>query len=91
VFFYFFVFCFLVGFYLVFFFHSHYLIVLLGVELILLSVFLSFVMFYFSCLVYYGSFLYLLVLVCIGGFRVSLLVSLSRFLGKDFWVFGFIK
>ncbi len=81
---YFFVFSFLVGFYLVFFFHSHYIIVLLGLELILFSVFVSFVMYYFNSVVYFGSFIFLLVLVCMGGFRVSLLVSISRFFGKDF-------
>lgn len=83
-FFYFFVLCFFVGFYLIFFYHSHYLIVLLGLELVLLSVFLGFVIFYFSSLVYFGPFVFLLVLVCMGGFRVSLLVSVSRFYGKDF-------
>jgi len=80
-----------VGLYMVFFFHSHYMIVLLGLELVLLSIFFCFRMFYFSSLSYFGSFVYLLVLVCMGGFSVSLLVHISRSFGKDFWCFGFVK
>uniref|UniRef100_UPI00315CCD5D NADH dehydrogenase subunit 4L n=1 Tax=Allonothrus sinicus TaxID=3138099 RepID=UPI00315CCD5D len=90
-FFYLFCFLFLVGFYLIFYFHSHYLIVLLGLEMVLLSVFFSVAVFFFGGLVSFGPFVFLLLLVCMGGFSVSLLVSVSRSFGKDFWRFGFLK
>jgi len=35
-------------------------------------------------------FLFLLVLVCIGGFGISLLTSFSRFKGFDFYIFKFL-
>jgi len=35
-------------------------------------------------------FVFLLVLVCIGGFGVSVMVDLARRLGRDFWFFDFV-
>lgn len=81
----------LVGFYLIFVFYRHYLLVLLGLEFVMLSVFLFVrvgVGFYYLGV---GKFLFLLVLVCMGGFGVSVLVFVSRGHGRDTWKFGVVK
>jgi hypothetical protein len=62
--------------------------VLLGLEVSLLSVFVL-ISYGLSCrLVSWCCFVFLLVLVCIGGFGVSLMVSLARCCGRDFWSLG---
>jgi hypothetical protein len=81
----------LIGFYVVFVFYRHYLLVLLGLEFVMLSVFLFVsvrVGFYYLGV---GKFLFLLVLVCIGGFSVSVLVFVCRLSGRDVWKFGVLK
>lgn len=64
------------------------MVILLGLEVMLFSLFMLLCVVYLKLLVGQAAFLYLLVLVCIGGFGVSLLVSVSRSLGKDFWFIG---
>jgi hypothetical protein len=84
-------FCFfLVGFYVMFFYHFHYMLLLLGLELILLSVFVLFRYGLSGFLVSWCCFVFLLVLVCMGGFGISLVVSLARCCGRDFWFGGFL-
>jgi len=67
-----------------FFYHFHYMVVLLGLEMVLLSIFVFFTYVLTGFLVSWGCFAFLLVLVCIGGFGVSLVVSLARGFGRDF-------
>jgi hypothetical protein len=86
---YFFFLVFLVGFFVMFFYHYHYMIVLVGLEMVLLSVFVFFCYSLACPLVSWVCFVFILVLVCMGGFGVSLLVGLSRVVGKDFWSVGF--
>jgi len=81
---------FLVGMLVISTFHSHYMLVLLGLEMSMLAIFLFFCCFYLSSLGYPGSFLFLMIMVCMGGFRVSLLVYVSRSRGRDFWGFSFL-
>jgi hypothetical protein len=75
---------FLIGFYVMFLYHFHYIIVLLGLEMVLLSVFVFFSYRLTGSLVSWVCFVFLLVLVCIGGFGISLVVALSRCRGRDF-------
>jgi hypothetical protein len=67
-----------------FFYYFHYMIVLLGLELVLLSVFVYLGYSLVGFLVSWGRFVFLLVLVCIGGFSVSLVVGLARSCGREF-------
>jgi hypothetical protein len=60
------------------------MMVLLGLELILLSIFVYFSYVLTGFLVSWGCFAFLLVLVCMGGFSVSLVVGLARVGGQDF-------
>ena len=39
---------------------------------------------------FHGLFLFLVVVVCMGGFSISLLVGVSRYYGRDFWFFRYI-
>lgn len=75
---------FLIGFYLMFFYHFHYIIALLGLEMCLLSVFVFISYLFGGFLSSWVCFVFLLVLVCMGGFGVSLLVNLARCCGRDF-------
>jgi hypothetical protein len=72
------------GFYLMFFYHQHYMLVLLGLELVLLTIFVFFSYIMGGFLASWVCFVFLLVLVCMGGYGVSLLVSLARSRGRDF-------
>jgi hypothetical protein len=61
------------------FYNVHYVYLLLLLEGLLLGVFLYIIfhgLFFFGL---FGLFLFLLVMVCLGGFSISLLVSLARF------------
>jgi hypothetical protein len=62
----------------------HYIIVLLFLESLLLSVFLYFGFGFIISFGLAGLFVFILIIVCMGGFRISLLVSLARFFGRDF-------
>jgi len=66
------------------------MIVLLLLELILLGVFLFLCVGNFSGFGIQMLFLFLLIMVCIGGYGISLLISSIRFLGRDFSVGNFI-
>jgi hypothetical protein len=66
------------------------MILLLLLEMILLAVFLFIGLRLMVVYGVHGLFSFLLVIVCIGGFGVSLLVSLSRLFGRDFWFFRFV-
>nr|SPC34977.1 NADH dehydrogenase subunit 4L [Paraleius leontonychus] len=75
----------LFGFVIFLFYNVHYLVLLLSIELILLGTL-------FFLFVNWGGgeslvnvFLFFLLMACMGGFSVSLLVSLFRGLGRDFW------
>ncbi len=81
---------FVVGFYVIFLYHFHYMVVLLGLEMVLLSVFVFFRYGLAGSLVSWACFVFLLVLVCMGGFGISLVVSLARCRGRDFWSVGFL-
>ena len=77
-------FLFFYRFFIFVFYNVHYLILLLLLEGLLLR---SFLLLGISFLYLYGLvglFVFLLVVVCIGGFGISLLVSVSRFHGRDF-------
>lgn len=76
--------------FLILFYNSHYIVLLLMVELLLLSIFIYLLFDFFGVLGLYGAFLFILVTVCLGGYRISLLVATSRFFGRDFWFFKFI-
>ena len=69
---------------MVFHYHLHYIVILLGLEMMLFSLFVLFCTIFLKGILGYGVFLYLLILVCMGGYGVSLLVCLSRSVGKDF-------
>jgi hypothetical protein len=64
--------------------------ILLVIELFLLVVFLMLFLTVFFGFGFQLLFIFLLVVVCLGGFSVSLLVSLARFSGRDFWYFRFV-
>ncbi len=66
------------------FFNVHYMFLLVLLELILFGVFLSFCFGNLASFGYPVLFLFLLVIVCMGGFGVSLLVRVSRSVGKDY-------
>jgi hypothetical protein len=66
------------------------MILLFLLEVLLLGVFLFVGLSFLGVCGIQGMFVFLLVMVCIGGFGISLLVSLSRFIGRDFWFFCFI-
>lgn len=68
------------------FYNVHYLVLLLRIELILLRVVYFLYGSWFGGDSLLGSFFFFLLMACMGGFSVSLLVSLSRGLGRDFWV-----
>ena len=67
------------------FFNFHFIILLLRLEIMLLGVFLALCLGYLEGVGVGGIFFYLLVLVCIGGYGISLLVSLYRGAGCDWW------
>lgn len=62
----------------------HYLILLLRIEMILLGVAFFLYGRFFGADRMVGILLFFLLMACMGGFRVSLLVSLFRGLGQDF-------
>jgi hypothetical protein len=74
----------------IFLFGVHYIFVFLGLEFMLFSVFLFFGLVGSVGYVSFSLFFFLLVLVCMGGFGISLLVFFSRCLGRDFWIFKFL-
>lgn len=75
---------FLFGLFLLFLYSVHYVYILLMIELVLLGSFVFLFFSFFGVLGLYISFVFLLVVVCMGGFRISLLVSISRCYGRDF-------
>jgi len=60
------------------------------VEFLLFGVFLSFCLSGIFGFGFLAIFVFILVLVCIGGFGISLLVRVSRFYGRDFWLFNYV-
>lgn len=76
--------------FLILFYNVHYIVLLLIVELLLLGIFVYLFFNFFGAAGLYSCFLFILLMVCMGGFRISLLVSISRFFGGDFWFFKFI-
>ena len=76
--------------FVVFLYNVHYVILLLFIEVLLLGVFLLIRFYYFLVYGLFGMFVFLLIMVCMGGFRVSILVFLSRFSGRDFWFFSIV-
>lgn len=84
------IFLFSLGVLFIFFYNAHYIVLLLIIELILLRVFLFLFFVFLGVFGLYGPFFFLLVIVCLGGFSVSFLVSISRLFGRDFWFFKFI-
>mgnify|MGYP004524283799 CR=1 FL=1 len=83
-------FLFLRGLFLIFFYNVHFVRLLLFVELSLLGVFLGLFFSFSGGFGIYSSFVFLLVMVCMGGFGISLVVSVSRFFGHDFWFIKFV-
>ena len=83
-----FVFCFFV--YAFVFFNVHYMFLLVLLEFFLFGVFLSFCFGNLTPFGYPVLFFFLLVIVCMGGFAVSLLVRVSRSVGKDHWLLKFL-
>lgn len=83
-------FLFFVSLFLVFFYNRHFIILLLLIELMLLGVLVYSFSVFIGGYGIYSFFIFLLVVVCMGGFSISLLVSVSRFFGRDFWFFKFV-
>ena len=83
-------FMFFFSFFSMVFYNVHYIFILLLLEIILLRVFIFLCWFFILTFGLRGLFVFLLVMVCIGGFSISLLVSVSRFFGRDFWYFRFV-
>ena len=83
-----FYFVFILGLYVMFFYHFHYMVILIGLEMVLLSVFVFLGNSLAGGLVSWSCFVFLLVVVCMGGYGVSLLVSMARGVGRDFWSVG---
>nr|QFG71649.1 NADH dehydrogenase subunit 4L [Oribatula sp. XFX] len=81
---------FLFGLFLLFLYSVHYVYILLMIELVLLGSFVFLFFSFFGVLGLYMSFVFLLVVVCMGGFSISLLVSISRCYGRDFWFLKFL-
>jgi len=77
-------FLFFVSFIMIIFYNVHYMYVLLLLEILLLRVFMYLVWGFLSVFGLVGLFTFLLILVCMGGFRVSLLISVARLNGRDF-------
>ena|ERR1700712_196623 len=77
-------FLFLIGFLMLIFYRVHYIIFLLVLEILLLSIFLVVCLRFLFSEGLTGLFLFVLVIVCMGGFRISLLVSIARLIGRDF-------
>jgi len=69
---------------LILFYNVHYIYLLLILELLLLRTFLLLGCFTFVGYGLVGIFFFLLLMVCMGGFRISVLVRVSRFYGRDF-------
>jgi len=59
-------------------------------EIMLLVVFLGVRLVFFRVYGMYGLFCFLLVMVCMGGYGVSLLMICSRGIGQDFSYFRFL-
>jgi hypothetical protein len=70
--------------FMILFYNAHYIVLLLLLEMILLGLLFFFVTSYFLGLGLLGAFVFLLIMVCIGGFSIALLVSVSRLTGRDF-------
>jgi len=75
---------FFIGFLMLIFYRVHYIILLLVIEILLLSTFLVLCVSFLFSEGLSGLFLFILVMVCIGGFGISLLVSMARLFGRDF-------
>jgi len=71
------------------FYNNYYLLVLLYLEILLFRVFLL-VGFGGGLVGLVGVFIFLLVLVCMGGYSISLLISIFRGWGNDFWFEVFV-
>lgn len=76
--------------FLILIYRRHYVFLLLLIELFLLGLFIYMCWFFFLSFGIMGLFIFLLVIVCMGGFSISLLVSLARGIGRDFWFSSFI-
>nr|QYF07811.1 NADH dehydrogenase subunit 4L [Oribatula sakamorii] len=83
-------FSFFVGLILVVLYNFHYTILLVGLEVLMLGLFVLLCLGGLGSFSFMGVFLFLLVMVCMGGFGVSLLVSLARSYGRDFWGTGVV-
>jgi len=77
-------FMFFFGVFVISLYNVHYILILLSLEILLLSVYGLLGLYFFDCFGLYGLFFYLMVVVCMGGYGVSLLVYMSRYCGRDF-------
>lgn len=73
------------GMFIFLFYNVHYFVLLLRLEIILLGVTFFLIFCFGSGFDLVSVFFFLLLMACIGGFRISLLVFLFRRFGKDFW------
>jgi len=64
--------------------------VFLLLEMMLLSLFMVYVLRHASMGGAHSLFVFLLLIVCMGGFGISMVVYISRFFGRDFWLFKFV-
>jgi hypothetical protein len=64
--------------------------ILLVLEVLVLSVFMLLGLGLTGRFGLFSLFFFLVVGVCMGGYRVSLLVRVSRCFGRDFWFFSFL-
>lgn len=69
---------------MILFYRAHYIVLLFRVEYLLLGVFVCLFFDFWGLAGLQGAFLFILILVCMGGFRISLLLAASRFFGRDF-------
>jgi hypothetical protein len=67
------------------------MIVLLGLELIMLSLIIRLSLRVILELSFYFVFVLITVVVCMGGYGVSLLISFSRSSGEDFYGMNFLS
>ena len=65
------------------FYSYHYVILLLGLEFIVLSLFLGFCVSGGRMNSFFLMFFFLVLVVCLGGYGLSLLVALSRVYGRE--------
>lgn len=67
------------------------MVVLLGLELIILSLIVGFGLRAVFELSFFFVFVLITVVVCMGGYGVSLLISFSRSSGEDFYGMNFLS